>query len=64
MDQKTGVFKFRKQDTFPYHDLNTKIIRLIDLSEEIDRNKLVGLEKQRPIYLMKQLNLFKPKLKC
>ncbi len=51
-----------KLETFPYHGLNTKVVRLIDLSEEIDRNKLVVLEKQRHTYLIKQLKSVQAKI--
>jgi len=51
-----------KQDSFPYHDLKKEVIRLIVLSEEIDRNKFVGMETQRHTYLVKQLKSVQTKI--
>jgi hypothetical protein len=51
-----------KQDTFPYHYLKTKVIKLIKSIGEIDRDKLIGLEKQRHKSLVKQLKSVQAKI--
>jgi len=51
-----------KQDTFPYEDLKTKVIRLIESIGEIDREKFNGQEKQRYTSLVKQLKSVKAKI--
>ena len=51
-----------KQNTFPYSDLNKKVMHLIDFCESIDSNKLAGLEEQRLSYLLKHLYAVQAKI--
>ena len=55
--------KADKQDAFPYKQFSNEIIRLIELNNEIDTNKFLGLEKQRHTSLAKQLRSVQTKIK-
>lgn len=52
-----------KHDSFPFDELNKKVIDLTDLCKDIDINKLSYLEKKRLLFLTKQLESAQAKIK-